>query len=207
MSGPRLRFLVPDHPDRDRQDRAGEPGGAGWACRSAIASWPWRVSRWPIFRRWCRSSSRARARRSTFAIDRKGERLDVPIEVEAQRDGDRMIGRIGIQPAAGLRRAGEHADHRTLRAGQRRRSRDRKDLGHVAADGPHDLERGHRRRLGQEPERADQHRGVRRFFRATGHTVVPVLPRGREREPVRAESAADPDPRWRPGRLPAGRSS
>jgi regulator of sigma E protease len=38
----------------------------------------------------------------TFAIDRKGERLDVPIEVEAQREGDRMIGRIGIQPAAGL---------------------------------------------------------------------------------------------------------
>ena len=38
----------------------------------------------------------------TFAIDRKGERLDVPIEVEAQREGDRMVGRIGIQPAAGL---------------------------------------------------------------------------------------------------------
>ncbi len=38
----------------------------------------------------------------TFAIDREGARLDVPIEVEAQRDGDRMIGRIGIQPAAGL---------------------------------------------------------------------------------------------------------
>jgi regulator of sigma E protease len=38
----------------------------------------------------------------TFAIDRKGARLEVPIEVEAQRDGDRMIGRIGIQPAAGL---------------------------------------------------------------------------------------------------------
>jgi len=37
-----------------------------------------------------------------FEIDRKGERLDVPIEVEAHRDGDRMIGRIGIQPAAGL---------------------------------------------------------------------------------------------------------
>ena len=38
----------------------------------------------------------------TFAIERKGQRLDVPIEVEAQRDGDRMVGRIGIQPAAGL---------------------------------------------------------------------------------------------------------
>lgn len=38
----------------------------------------------------------------TFAVDRKGERFDVPIEVEAQREGDRMIGRIGIQPAAGL---------------------------------------------------------------------------------------------------------
>jgi regulator of sigma E protease len=37
-----------------------------------------------------------------FAIERKGERFDVPIEVEAQREGDRMIGRIGIQPAAGL---------------------------------------------------------------------------------------------------------
>ena len=38
----------------------------------------------------------------TFVLDRKGERLEVPIEVEAQRDGDRMIGRIGIQPVAGL---------------------------------------------------------------------------------------------------------
>jgi regulator of sigma E protease len=38
----------------------------------------------------------------TFSVDRKGERLEVPIEVEAQRDGDRMIGRIGIQPVAGL---------------------------------------------------------------------------------------------------------
>jgi regulator of sigma E protease len=38
----------------------------------------------------------------TFAIERQGERLELPIEVEAQRDGDRMIGRIGVQPAGGL---------------------------------------------------------------------------------------------------------
>ncbi len=38
----------------------------------------------------------------TFGIERKGERLDVPIEVEAQREGGRLIGRIGVQPAAGL---------------------------------------------------------------------------------------------------------
>jgi regulator of sigma E protease len=37
-----------------------------------------------------------------FAIDRKGERLELPIEVQAQREGDRMIGRIGIQPVASL---------------------------------------------------------------------------------------------------------
>jgi regulator of sigma E protease len=38
----------------------------------------------------------------TFAIDRDGKRLELPIEVEAQRDGDRMIGRIGVQPAGAL---------------------------------------------------------------------------------------------------------
>ncbi len=38
----------------------------------------------------------------TFVIERKGDRLDVPIEVEAQRDGDRMVGRIGVQPVTGL---------------------------------------------------------------------------------------------------------
>jgi regulator of sigma E protease len=37
-----------------------------------------------------------------FAIDRKGERLELPIEVQAQREGDRMVGRIGIQPVASL---------------------------------------------------------------------------------------------------------
>ncbi len=37
-----------------------------------------------------------------FAIERKGERLDLPIEVQGQREGDRLIGRIGIQPVAGL---------------------------------------------------------------------------------------------------------
>jgi regulator of sigma E protease len=38
----------------------------------------------------------------TFTIARKGESLEVPIEVEAQRDGERMVGRIGVQPVAGL---------------------------------------------------------------------------------------------------------
>jgi regulator of sigma E protease len=37
-----------------------------------------------------------------FTIERKGERLELPIEVEAQRDGDRMVGRIGVQPVSGL---------------------------------------------------------------------------------------------------------
>ena len=37
-----------------------------------------------------------------FAVDRGGERLDLPIEVQSQREGDRMIGRIGIQPAPGM---------------------------------------------------------------------------------------------------------
>jgi regulator of sigma E protease len=38
----------------------------------------------------------------TFEIDRAGDRLQVPIEVEAQRDGDRLVGRIGIQPSAAV---------------------------------------------------------------------------------------------------------
>jgi len=35
-----------------------------------------------------------------FSIERGGVRIDVPIEVEGQRDGGRLIGRIGVQPAA-----------------------------------------------------------------------------------------------------------
>jgi regulator of sigma E protease len=37
-----------------------------------------------------------------FTIERHGDRFDVPIEVQAQREGDRLVGRIGIQPVAGL---------------------------------------------------------------------------------------------------------
>jgi regulator of sigma E protease len=36
----------------------------------------------------------------TFEIERQGSRITVPIEVEAQREGDRMVGRIGVQPIA-----------------------------------------------------------------------------------------------------------
>jgi regulator of sigma E protease len=36
-----------------------------------------------------------------FTVERGGARLQVPIEVEAQHDGGRMVGRIGVQPAAG----------------------------------------------------------------------------------------------------------
>jgi regulator of sigma E protease len=39
----------------------------------------------------------------TFSVERGGSRLDVPIEVEAQRDGGRMVGRIGVQPSASAR--------------------------------------------------------------------------------------------------------
>ena len=37
-----------------------------------------------------------------FTVARQGETFDVTIEVEAQREGDRLVGRIGIQPVAGL---------------------------------------------------------------------------------------------------------
>lgn len=37
----------------------------------------------------------------TFSIERRGARMDVPIEVEGQREGGRLVGRIGVQPAAG----------------------------------------------------------------------------------------------------------
>jgi regulator of sigma E protease len=37
-----------------------------------------------------------------FTVERKGERFQVPIEVEAQREGDRLVGRIGIQPVQSL---------------------------------------------------------------------------------------------------------
>lgn len=35
-----------------------------------------------------------------FTIERAGQSLVVPVEVEAQRDGQRLVGRIGVQPAA-----------------------------------------------------------------------------------------------------------
>jgi len=36
-----------------------------------------------------------------FVVDRAGTRLDVPIEVQGQREDGRLVGRIGIHPAAG----------------------------------------------------------------------------------------------------------
>ncbi len=36
-----------------------------------------------------------------FTIERAGEQMRVPVEVEAQREGERLVGRIGVQPAAG----------------------------------------------------------------------------------------------------------
>jgi regulator of sigma E protease len=36
-----------------------------------------------------------------FTVERAGDRLALPIEVQSQRDGDRMIGRIGVQPTPG----------------------------------------------------------------------------------------------------------
>lgn len=38
--------------------------------------------------------------RLDFTIERDGAALDVPVEVEAQREGERLVGRIGVQPAA-----------------------------------------------------------------------------------------------------------
>jgi regulator of sigma E protease len=35
-----------------------------------------------------------------FTLERDGQTVTVPIEVEAQREGERLIGRIGVQPAA-----------------------------------------------------------------------------------------------------------
>ncbi|MGB5101727.1 MAG: RIP metalloprotease RseP [Steroidobacteraceae bacterium] len=36
-----------------------------------------------------------------FSVERGGQRLELPVEVEAAREGERMIGRIGVQPDAG----------------------------------------------------------------------------------------------------------
>ena len=33
-----------------------------------------------------------------FTVERAGDRIALPIEVQSQRDGDRMVGRIGVQP-------------------------------------------------------------------------------------------------------------
>jgi regulator of sigma E protease len=44
----------------------------------------------------------SQGRTLTFDIDRDGDRYSIPVEVEAQREGERFVGRIGIQPVAGL---------------------------------------------------------------------------------------------------------
>jgi regulator of sigma E protease len=36
-----------------------------------------------------------------FTLERGNDRITLPIEVQSQREGDRMIGRIGVQPAPG----------------------------------------------------------------------------------------------------------
>jgi len=38
--------------------------------------------------------------RLDFTVERDGGTLSVPVEVEAQREGERLVGRIGVQPAA-----------------------------------------------------------------------------------------------------------
>jgi regulator of sigma E protease len=42
----------------------------------------------------------AAGRTLDFTVERAGGRVAVPVEVEAQREGGRLIGRIGVQPAA-----------------------------------------------------------------------------------------------------------
>jgi regulator of sigma E protease len=42
----------------------------------------------------------AAGRTLDFTVERAGDRVVVPVEVEAQREGGRLIGRIGVQPAA-----------------------------------------------------------------------------------------------------------
>ncbi len=42
----------------------------------------------------------AAGRTLQFGIERAGEPRGVPIEVEAQREGEKLVGRIGVQPAA-----------------------------------------------------------------------------------------------------------
>jgi len=37
--------------------------------------------------------------RLAFTIERQGTRLSIPVEVESQREGERLVGRIGVQPA------------------------------------------------------------------------------------------------------------
>jgi regulator of sigma E protease len=38
--------------------------------------------------------------RLDFAVERDGGTLSVPVEVESQREGERLVGRIGVQPAS-----------------------------------------------------------------------------------------------------------
>jgi regulator of sigma E protease len=114
-------------------------------------------------------TTEARARRLDVAVERDGGTLSVPIEVEAQREGERLD-RSHRRPACGIGRSPRACGRSSASARSAHWSTRPSRPGHVGAHGAHDLERRHRRRLGQEPERPDQHRGVRRFLGATGHT-------------------------------------
>ena len=74
-----------------------------------------RPARSTISRRWSSTCNPTRARRSRSDVERAGREFDVPIEVEAQRDGDRLVGRIGVHPAGGQRDPASDADQRALR--------------------------------------------------------------------------------------------
>jgi len=150
-AGPRLRFLVPGRAGPRRQDAARQSGRAGGlregdeilavngvpvadfaALVAAVQPKPGTRLEFTIKRDGGRSACRSRSRRSARASDSS--------VVSACSRGTGRASR-------------RHADPRTPWPARRTGPRDRQDLEHVRAHGAHALERRHRRRLGQEPER------------------------------------------------------
>jgi regulator of sigma E protease len=82
-----------------------------------------------------------------FEVDRAGDRFELPIEVEGQRENGRMIGRIGVHPVAELDIPADMKAVEQLRARRRGRAFGRLHVADVGAHAAHGLERGHRRCL------------------------------------------------------------
>ena len=86
-------------------------------CRAATGSSPSTASPIADFKGLVEQVQPNPGKSLMFRIERAGREFDVRIEVEAQRDGERLVGRIGVQPVPSVSEIPAcDADQRALRA-------------------------------------------------------------------------------------------